>query len=75
MVNKYEGRRSRGTIDERQLTPEKPQIVILSGPLAGRTFPVTDGAVIGRVAGTAISIDHANVSRQHAKLEFDGDSL
>jgi predicted component of type VI protein secretion system len=49
--------------------PSEPLLVAESGPLAGRSWPVTpEGLRIGREDGNEIMVDDAAVSRQHARV-------
>ena len=50
-----------------------PRLVATSGPSAGKTFPFTPGAVIGRDGASAISLSgDSKVSRVHARLSRIG---
>jgi len=48
---------------------EGPQLRGLTGPWAGKVFPITDLMTVGRVAGVTLQLDDDSVSRQHAELE------
>ncbi len=52
------------------------RLVIVSGPEAGRTFEVNGPElVIGRQVGTHIRLDGAKVSRRHARILRDSNSV
>ena len=44
------------------------QLVVVKGPLLGRTFDIGDGAVIGRSLDCEVHLDDLTVSRMHARL-------
>jgi hypothetical protein len=49
------------------------QFVMRSGPTPGETFPLEgDQLVIGRDSSNAIAINDAEISRKHARLNFQG---
>lgn len=49
------------------------QFVMRSGPTPGETFPLEgDQLVIGRDSANAIAINDAEISRKHARLNFQG---
>jgi predicted component of type VI protein secretion system len=51
------------------------QFVMRSGPTPGKVFPIDGGEVtIGRDANQTISINDAEISRKHAKMELRGTS-
>ena len=51
------------------------QLVVRSGPNAGRAYPLdAQEVIIGRDIGNAISINDAEISRKHAKLSLHGSS-
>ena len=53
-----------------------PALVITSGPEAGRSFTIGDGeVVIGRADDANIVLDSSSVSRHHACLRRDGDTV
>ena len=53
-----------------------PKLVAVSGPLRGSTFEFGEEDVaIGRIAGSAIVIDHKSVSRHHCVFHNDGVSF
>lgn len=52
-----------------QPTVEGPQLRGLTGPWAGKVFPINDLVTVGRVAGVTLQLDDDSVSRQHAELE------
>ncbi len=45
------------------------RVTIISGPLAGRGFPLLESLTIGRTANNTIALDDAQVSRKHAVIE------
>lgn len=45
------------------------RVTIMSGPLAGRGFPLLESLTIGRTADNTIALDDAQVSRKHAVIE------
>jgi len=51
-----------------QVSP-KPNLVVQSGPRAGQTFPLHDGAnTLGRAPGNDVLLSEASVSRSHARI-------
>ena len=53
-----------------------PALVITSGPEAGRSFTIGGGQVtIGRADDANIVLDSGSVSRRHARLRRDGDTV
>jgi hypothetical protein len=46
------------------------QLIAVSGPLAGRTFPLIDGMLIGRSSACQLQLPDRMVSRQHARLRY-----
>ncbi|MEI7705886.1 MAG: FHA domain-containing protein [Deltaproteobacteria bacterium] len=50
------------------------ELVALSGPSAGRRYPVRPG-VLGRAFGSTIRLDDPAVSRRHARIEVDGSCI
>ena len=48
-----------------------PQLLIVSGALAGQEFSFTDAVVIGRGSLCDVRIDDGTVSRRHAQLTVD----
>lgn len=49
---------------------------IVSGPLRGAEFPLSHGTLtVGRSSENDIVIDASDVSRRHARIDFDGQSL
>lgn len=48
---------------------EGPQLRGLTGPWAGKVFPIKDLMTVGRVAGVTLQLDDDSVSRKHAELE------
>jgi serine/threonine protein kinase len=50
------------------------QIVIVSGPDKGRSFPLTPGTTlqVGRSQATATKLTDQSVSRVHCEIEYDG---
>ena len=54
-------------VEERTLSPT---LVVLSGPLAGRSFPLgAEELSIGRHAGNALQLPDLAASRQHCRVE------
>jgi pSer/pThr/pTyr-binding forkhead associated (FHA) protein len=54
-------------------TSDQPRLICVSTEYAGRDFPVNrPELVIGRVEDNDIVIEHRSVSRNHAKIVFDG---
>jgi diguanylate cyclase (GGDEF)-like protein len=66
------------SLREEAITPrtglrrDRPRLVVLSGEGVGLTYPVVDGAVIGRAHHAAIRIPSDDVSRDHARLLVRG---
>ena len=50
-----------------------PEFFCLSGPDMGRSFEVDDGALFGRAPECRVRLRDKSISRQHARLERDGD--
>src|SRR5690349_19300037 len=51
-------------------------IRVLTGELAGQTFPLKDGTnVVGRTPQCDIVLPTAGVSKQHARIEVHGDKI
>lgn len=58
-----------------QISGPVPKLVCVKGPMAGREWPVSKTeVVIGRGQENDIVVDHRSLSRQHAKLVFNGQS-
>ena len=53
---------------------DNPVLVGQSGPLNGQRWMVRDSIVVGRDVGCDVMIPSRQVSRNHARLVFDGDS-
>jgi pSer/pThr/pTyr-binding forkhead associated (FHA) protein len=49
-----------------------PQLRGLSGPVNGKTFPLSGTMLIGRVAGVDLQVDDDSVSRRHAEVVVEG---
>lgn len=63
-------RRSRGEQARRE-QPQAAVLLVLSGPLAGQTFPIPGPDVmVGRGAGCGVRIPDPFVSRRHLRLRF-----
>ena len=45
------------------------QLVVVKGPLVGKTFEVTDNTIIGRSVDCQVRLDDLTVSRVHARIE------
>src|SRR5687768_8171567 len=70
-------RRSRcaaGAWNEREgMLPPMAQLVVQSGPLEGKVFPIDPGLTIGREAHNTIAMpDNRKCSRDHAKVWREG---
>jgi len=51
-------------------------LVATAGPAKGRTYVVTqEGAIIGRLPESPVSIDDERLSREHAKIDYRTDSF
>lgn len=50
-----------------------PRLFVLSGKDVGRMVEVSDGATLGRGEDCTVRLRHASVSREHARIERDGD--
>lgn len=49
-----------------------PAMIFVSGPLAGKQFPLAVGTVtLGRLAGCDVQVRDMRVSREHCRLWFD----
>ncbi|MCA9058809.1 MAG: FHA domain-containing protein, partial [Planctomycetaceae bacterium] len=59
---------------EHEANVVKATLLVINGPNRGSRFELSSGgiAVIGRSIGSQIRLDDAEVSRQHARLMFDG---
>lgn len=56
--------------------PQRPCLVLYSGPDAGRRFVLPEGTlVIGRAPGCELMIDTASISRRHAELSVQGEQV
>lgn len=51
------------------------KLVVVEGPLRGKTFEVTELASIGRGDTCAVRLDGRHISRIHARMEKRGDSM
>ena len=51
------------------------ELEFLSGPRAGEVVPITKSIVVGRSEDSGLRVPDNNASRQHARLEFDGQRL
>ncbi len=51
------------------------QLVGVSGDLTGQTFPVKEGALIGRLDTAEVRVSHLEVSRRHCQIERAGDGF
>jgi diguanylate cyclase (GGDEF)-like protein len=54
------------------LQRNRPRFVVVAGEGVGQTYPIVDGAVVGRAAEAAIRIPSDDVSRGHARLAVEG---
>ncbi len=54
---------------------KKLSLAVISGPDAGKTFPIEKPRVVLGRAGADIPLGDAEISRSHAALEVDGDSV
>jgi hypothetical protein len=60
-------------VPKEESMPAVFQFVMRSGPTPGATFPLaSDQLIIGRDAASGVAINDAEVSRQHARLTFQG---
>ena len=50
-----------------------PRLFVLSGRDVGRSFEVSEGAVLGRAPDCELQLHDRSVSRRHARLERDGE--
>ncbi len=70
-------RRQRRTTTQKALravdNTAKAQLVVLDGPGRGRKFKIRDDAVIGRSVVADVIIDHAEISRRHARIFVSDD--
>ena len=56
--------------------PLNPRLVAINGSKKGTTFPLTaDQITIGRESASAVSLNHASVSRRHCVIEREGDNF
>ncbi len=53
-------------------TEQRASLVVLTGPLAGATFPIEEALVLGRSSAADVCVEVANVSRRHARVERVG---
>jgi pSer/pThr/pTyr-binding forkhead associated (FHA) protein len=51
----------------------RPHFYVLSGPEVGRDFTCADGDILGRAATCAVSLKGNALSRNHARVEREGD--
>jgi hypothetical protein len=57
-------------------TPRQAELVVTNGPMCGRHFVLPVGRVaVGRDHGSAIELDAAEISRQHAVLDSTGEHV
>ncbi len=56
-------------------TGKKISLAVISGPDAGKTYPVEKPRVVVGRAGSDIALSDAEISRAHAALEVDDDSV
>lgn len=50
-----------------------PELFVLTGGSVGRSFPIAGTAVIGRAPGCDIRLSETSISREHARIEPDGE--
>lgn len=51
---------------------DRPRLLVLSGEDVGKTHHVEHGAILGRGSGAEIRLPFEDVSREHARLVFEG---
>ena len=51
---------------------KKPFVVVIQGKDLGKVYAVQDEAIIGRNSDCDIRLFHTSISRQHAKIFYDG---
>jgi predicted component of type VI protein secretion system len=62
-------------IQEEIMAPQTMQLVMRTGPIPGKTFPLSKSdIVVGRDITSDITINDAEISRRHAKFTLQGDS-
>jgi len=54
---------------------KKLSLAVISGPDAGKTFPIEKPRVVLGRAGSDIALSDAEISRSHAAIEVDDDSV
>lgn len=54
---------------------KKLSLAVISGPDAGRTFPIEKARVVVGRAGADVELSDAEISRSHAAVEVDGESV
>lgn len=67
----------RGAVTESRLDVRggEARLVMLEGPARGRKFSVEDGMTFGRGRAASVFLDAADISREHARIRFDGHHL
>lgn len=57
-------------------SPNVPELVVLGGPRAGRSYALPYGDyLLGRGGRSRVRIDHDDVSREHARVEVGPDGV
>ena len=59
--------------DEFKPTTHQPSLVVLVGSVAGKSYPIFDGMVIGRGPEADLKLPATDVSRRHAVIERDSE--
>ncbi len=63
-------RRQWGETQTYKHAPGRAQLVVLTGDLLGRVFPISISSTLGREETNDIRLDFPEISRRHAQITF-----